>query len=191
LNGFNSMNGAGRVCEVPPPPPGVDVGGSVASERIRIVRQVGTFTGANPIEVRSNAISPVNTMAPALAVNAAFGGEGFNAPTLLGVFETAPYFHNGVFRTLEQVMGIGTPPELLALARAHWRAGTGGNTNIIETDPSAATDLVAFLRTIDDRTAPFPAADLAPNDPIFADAAALCDCQKDPVVGTPPIDCTP
>src|SRR5262249_31883074 len=87
LNGFNSMKGAGRICEVPPPP-GVD------TERIRIVRQVATFSATDPIEVRSNAISPVNTTAPALTVAGAFGGDGFNTPSLLGVFDSAPYFHN-------------------------------------------------------------------------------------------------
>jgi len=67
LNGFNSTAGAGRVCEVPPPP-------GNNTERIRIVHQVGTFTAANPIEARSNALSPVNTPAPALTVAGAFGG---------------------------------------------------------------------------------------------------------------------
>ena len=37
LNGFNSTAGAGRACEVPPPP--------CAAERVRIVRQVGTLLG--------------------------------------------------------------------------------------------------------------------------------------------------
>ena len=184
LNGFNSANGAGRICEVPPPP-------GNNSERIRIVRQVGTFAAANPIEVRAGAISPVNTVAPAIAVNGAFGGEGFSAPSLLGVFDTAPYLHNGAIPTLEALFGIGTDAALLPVARAHWRAGTAGNSNVIDADQTAARDLVAFLKTIDERTQAFPAADLAPDDPTFADAAALCDCAKDPPLGTPAIDCRP
>lgn len=183
LNGFVSAAGAGRVCEVPPAPG--------ATERIRIVRQVGTFSATNPIEVRSNAISPVNTVAPALTVLAAFGADGFNAPTLLGVFDSAPYFRIGAADTLEEVFGIGTDPNFLAAAQAHWRAGTGGVPNILDSDPSAVTDLIAFVKTIDDTTPIFPAADLAPNDPVFADSAALCDCQKSPPLGTPPLDCTP
>ena len=83
------------------------------------------------------------------------------------------------------MFGIGTDPNVLAAVQAHWRAGTGGTPNILDTDPSAVTDLIAFLRTIDDNTPPFPAADLAPNDPIFADAGALCDCEKDPPLGNP------
>jgi hypothetical protein len=50
---------------------------------------------------------------------------------------------------------------------------------------------MAFVRSIDASTPPFPAADLAPADPTFADAAALCDCQKNPPVGMPALSCTP
>ncbi|HSP97061.1 MAG TPA: hypothetical protein VL049_07430, partial [Candidatus Dormibacteraeota bacterium] len=183
LNGFNSAAGAGRVCEVPPPPG--------ASERLRIVRQVGTFAAANPVELRANAISPLNTVAPALTVAAAFGAEGFNPPSLLGVFDGAPYFHHGAAQTLEEAFGVGTDPAFLPAAQAHWRAGSGGAANLLDSDPSAVTDLIAFLRTIDEETPAFPAPDLAPDDPAFADATALCDCEKDPPLGTPALDCTP
>lgn len=181
VNGFNSAAGAGRACEVPAPPG--------LSERLRIMRQVGTFVASNPIEVRHGAISPINTVAPALAVNAAFGGDGFNTPTLLGIGDSAPYFRTGSAQTLEEVFGVGTDPDVTAAAAAHWRAGTGGDDNVLDADPSAVTDLIAFLRTIDDTTPPFPAADLAPNDATFADADALCDCAKTPPVGG--LDCRP
>ena len=183
LNGFNSAAGLGRACEVPAP-----VG---ATQRLRIEHQVGTFTATNPLELRHGAISPLNTVAPALTVAAAFGGDGFNTPSLLGVGDGAPYFRNGAAQTLEEAFGIGTDPNFLPAAQAHWRAGTGGNPNILDTDASAVTDLISFLRTIDDRTPPFPAADLAPDDPTFADAGALCDCEKDPPLGTPALDCRP
>ncbi len=183
LNGFNSAAGAGRACEVPPPPGAV--------ERLRIARQIGTFTATNPIELRHGALSPVNTVAPALTVLGAFGADGFNTPPLIGIFDTAPYFRAGQADTLEEAFGIGTDPNFLPAAQAHWRAGTSGLVNILDMDPTAVTDLIAFLRTIDDRTPPFPAADLAPNDPIFSDAAALCDCQKEPPLGTPALDCAP
>ena len=181
LNGFNSVAGAGRACEVPPP-----LG---AVQRLRIMRQVGTFTPTEPIEVRHGALSPINTVAPALAVNPAFGADGFNAPSLIGVFDSAPYFRTGAAATLEEAFGVGTNPDFLPAAVAHWQAGTSGNPNVLDTDASAVTDLIAFLRTIDDRTPPFPAADLAPNDPTFGDAAALCECAQDPLVGT--LDCVP
>ncbi len=181
LNGFNSGAGAGRACEVPAPPGGV--------ERIRIMRQIGTFTATNPIEVRHGALSPINTVAPALALLGAFGGDGFNAPSLIGVGDSAPYFRTGAAASLEEVFGIGTDPDFVAAAQAHWRAGTAGAANILDSDASAVTDVISFLRTIDDTTQPFPAADLAPDDPTFSDAAALCDCQKDPLVGN--LDCAP
>ena len=183
LNGFNSAAGLGRACEVPAP-----VG---ATQRLRIEHQIGTFTATNPLELRHGSISPINTVAPALTVATAFGGDGFNTPSLLGVGDGAPYFRNGAAQTLEEAFGIGTDPNFLAAAQAHWRAGTGGNPNLLDSDPSAVTDLISFLRTIDDNTPAFPAADLAPNDPTFADAGALCDCEKDPPLGTPALDCRP
>jgi YVTN family beta-propeller protein len=183
LNGFVSSAGAGRLCEVPPPPG--------ASNRLRIMHQIGTFTATDPLELRHGALSPVNTVAPALTVLASFGADGFSTPTLLGIFDSAPYFRHGEAQTLEEVFGIGTDPNFLAAAQAHWRSGTGGAVNVLDGDRTAVRDLVAFLRTIDDRTEPFPAVDLAPNDSAFVDAAALCDCQKDPPLGTPALDCTP
>jgi hypothetical protein len=165
-----------------PPPPG-------AVERLRIMRKVGTFKPVEPTELRHGALSAVNGTEPALTVAAAFGADGFNAPSLLGVFDTAPYFRTGQAQTLEEAFGVGTNPDFLPEAIAHWQAGTGGTPNVIDDDPSAVTDLIAFLRTIDDTTPPFPAADLAPDDPVFADASALCECAQNPVVGT--LDCAP
>jgi YVTN family beta-propeller protein len=184
LNGFNSAAGLGRACEVPAP--------AGATQRLRVARQVGTFTATNPIEVRHpTALGPVNTVAPMLTVVNSFGADGFNTPSLLGIFDDAPYFRAGQADTLEEAFGIGTDPNFLAAAQAHWRAGTSGMANILDSDPTAVTDLISFLRTIDDNTPPFPAADLAPNDATFADASALCDCQKNPPLGTPALDCTP
>ena len=183
LNGFNSTAGLGRACEVPAPPG--------ATKRLRIMHRVGTIDALNPIELRHGAISPINTVAPALTVAAAFGADGFNPPSLIGVFDTAPYFYAGAAATLEEAFGIGTNPNFLPAALAHSRAGTGGSVNILDSDGSAVTDLIAFLRTIDDATPTFPAADLAPNDPVFADASALCDCQLLVPLGNPAIDCAP
>jgi hypothetical protein len=91
----------------------------------------------------------------------------------------------------QEAFGIGTNPLFLPAVQAHWRAGTSGNPNILDGNATAVTNLVAFLRTIDDTTTPFPAADLAPDDPTFADAGALCDCQKTPPLGVPALDCAP
>jgi hypothetical protein len=119
------------------------------------------------------------------------GAHGFNTPTLIGIFDTAPYFRHGAADTLEEAFGIGTDTNFLPAVQAHWRSGTAGVANVLDSDPSAVTDLIAFLRTIDDRTTPFPAADLAPDDPVFADAAALCDCQQAVPLGDPALDCAP
>lgn len=159
------------------------------------MHRVGTFAAAapdpNPIELRHAALSPVNTVAPAApTVLGALGVDGFNAPSLIGVFDSAPYFRTGAAATLEEAFGINTDPSFLPAVQAHWRAGTGGDPNILDSEPTAVTDLIAFLRTIDDRTTPFPAADLAPDDPAFTDFDKVCDCALD----TPPMgitDCAP
>jgi YVTN family beta-propeller protein len=181
LNGFNSAAGAGRVCEVPPPPG--------ATNRLRIMHQVGTFT-AQPDRAAQQLDQP-DQHRGAGPHRPSARRRRLQHPTLLGIFDSAPYFRHGEAQTLEAAFGIGTDPNFLSAVQAHWRAGTGGMANILDSDPSAVTDLIAFLRTIDDNTTTFPAADLAPNDPTFADSAALCDCQKDPPLGTPALDCVP
>jgi hypothetical protein len=176
-------NGAGRICEVPPPP-----GGN--SERIRIVHQVGTFTAANPIEARANAISPVNTTAPALTVAPAFGGEGFSPPSLLGVFDTAPYLHNGAVPTLDALFGIGTDAALLPTVRAHWRAAPAATPT--SSTPTRAPRATGGVRE-DDRRADqrVPAADLART---IRPSPTLPRCATAPRIrrlGTPAIDRRP
>src|SRR5262249_7457638 len=115
----------------------------------------------------------------------------FNTPSLLGVGDGAPYFRNGAAQTLEEAFGIGTDPNFLPAAQAHWRAGTGGNPNVLDTDPSAVTDLISFLRTIHDSTPPFPAAARARDDQRCVDGGPRGACQKTPPVGTPALDCRP
>jgi YVTN family beta-propeller protein len=63
------------------------------------------------------------------------GGDGFKAPTLLGLHATAPYLHNGSAPDLRAVLENAAHVETLA--------------------PHHATDLVAFLLSIDGRTEPF------------------------------------
>ena len=132
-------------------------------------------------------------MAPALTVAAAFGGDGFNAPSLLGVFDSAPYFHNGAVPTLEAGCSASAPtPAFLAAVRAHWRAGTGGDSNILDTDASAVTDLIAFVRTIDEqharRSRPPISLRTIRSSPTPRRSATA---QKDPPLGTPALDCRP
>jgi cytochrome c peroxidase len=72
----------------------------------------------------------------------------FKVPTLRNVAETAPYMHNGVFASLQQVvefydrgggagLGLAVPGQTLPPRRLHL-------------SPGEKTDLVAFLRTLSD-----------------------------------------
>ena len=63
---------------------------------------------------------------------------GFNVPSLLGVGNNAPYFHNGAAQTLEEVFDIHQLP--------------GGG---IIADLAGADDLLDFVRAIDGTTAIF------------------------------------
>ena len=94
---------------------------------LKFLDNIGTFSAANPIEIRQNGAGPLGVL-------------GFNVPSLLGVNVNAPYFHNGSAQTLEEVFaqhGLG--------------AGTIGST-INVADQSS---LLAFLKSIDGRTTLF------------------------------------
>jgi len=102
---------------------------------INYLEDVGTFDGANPLEIRDNA-----------AASTAFGRNGFNVPSLLSINYHAPYLHRGQAQTLEDVFplhglgpnGSGFPP-----------------MTTIQTELTAAqrADLLVFLKAIDGTTA--------------------------------------
>jgi cytochrome c peroxidase len=108
-------------------------GGAPALKRIACnLRVVGTFGAqGGAAEVRAN-----NTPAQ--------GMRGFNPPSLLGLSTGAPYLHNGAVANLRDLFAANFD--------AHTKAG---NPNFA---PNAANldDLVAFLLSIDESTAPFP-----------------------------------
>jgi YVTN family beta-propeller protein len=117
----------------PPPPSGEPI---VDAQLIRFLSKVGTFDidlfeDGRGNEIRANTVG-FNQQARGL--------DGFNPPSLLSVFATAPYFHNGSARTLEQVI-VGTPRH-------------PGDVHVIP-DPRDRFPLIAFLRTIDEKTVPF------------------------------------
>src|SRR5262249_8225484 len=91
---------------------------------------VGTFDPANPLEIRGTGGKIGQTAA---------GAAGFNVPSLLGVANNAPYFHDGSAATLDDVFARH------ALAR-----GT------VPTVPSAGeqTDLQTFAAASDGRPEP-------------------------------------
>ena len=95
----------------------------------RYLEKVGTFDVTNPLEIRDNA-----------AASTAFGRNGFNVPSLLSVNYHAPYLHRGQAQTLEEVFGLHTLP------------AAGGATIAATLNAVEATDLLAFLKSIDGTT---------------------------------------
>jgi cytochrome c peroxidase len=102
-----------------------------------VVRNVGTYDLTAAIEKKADG-TPSS------------GFRGFNPPSLLSIASTAPYFHAGDAKTLDDVFA--------AKNALHHQAGnalflsSGGTTAQEKTD---LANLIAFLKSIDDTTAPF------------------------------------
>lgn len=101
-----------------------------------VVRKVGTFDADGPggrgaDELRQNG-------------GPAQGVDGFNVPSLLGVGLGAPFLHNGAAESLEELLD----PQGRFLG--HLRAGN----QVFSPTPTELANLIAFLRSIDDDTAP-------------------------------------
>jgi hypothetical protein len=104
---------------------------------IKYLEKVGTFDPTNPLEIRDNG-----------GATTAFGVNGFNVPSLLGINYTAPYLHRGQAQTLEDVFPL------------HGLGPNGQNfppTTTIQTQLSAQqrADLLVFLKSIDGTTQHF------------------------------------
>jgi YVTN family beta-propeller protein len=110
-----------------PPPAANEI---VAAQLVRFLKPVGTFD--------PNAF---NEIKPDLTV--ANGALGINIPSLIGVFNSAPYLHNGSAQTLDEVLENVV----------HRSAGTGGIDTL--RNPFDRSELVRFLKTIDASTPPF------------------------------------
>jgi cytochrome c peroxidase len=154
-----------------PPPAAADIvtertpapvfGNPVGSQYLsRFISNIGSFGlgvpgGSNPI---GSNIGGVEKAAPGLAngvsqtaqdalgvdYNADGKGNGFNIPSLLGIHQLPPYYHNGACETLVCVVGNVrhrtanfTQPDLLA-------------------NPADVNRVVRFLETIGANTAPLP-----------------------------------
>jgi hypothetical protein len=96
------------------------------------LEDVGTFDATDPLEIRDNA-----------AASTAFGRNGFNVPSLLGITYHAPYLHRGQAQTLEEVFPLHTLPA----ARSATIAAT--------LNAREQADLLAFLKSIDGTAALF------------------------------------
>jgi YVTN family beta-propeller protein len=68
-------------------------------------------------------------------------GDGFNPPSLLGIWALPPYYHNGACETLACVLSDNN----------HRRAGLGGRPDL---STSERAQLVAFLKSLDADTDP-------------------------------------
>jgi YVTN family beta-propeller protein len=99
------------------------------AQTINYLEDVGTFDVNNPIEIRDNATA-----------STAFGADGFNVPSLLGVNYTAPYLHRGQAQTLEKVFWL------------HRLPAAGGVPIAKALTVQQQKDLLEFLRSIDGTT---------------------------------------
>jgi YVTN family beta-propeller protein len=92
---------------------------------------VGTFNPEDKNEVRANGRPPL-------------GEDGFVPPSLLGVFMSSPYFHNGSASSLEAALSD--------TFIQHRSAGTGGIDGL--SNPEDIRKIVKFLISIDASTEP-------------------------------------
>jgi hypothetical protein len=99
------------------------------AQTINYLEDVATFDVNNPIEIRDNATA-----------STAFGADGFNVPSLLGVNYTAPYLHRGQAQTLEKVFWL------------HRLPAAGGVPIAKALTVQQQKDLLEFLRSIDGTT---------------------------------------
>jgi CxxC motif-containing protein (DUF1111 family) len=124
-----------RVDFTPPPDPALVA--ITPGQLTKFLRQVGTFDLNALNELKAGAGTQLNT-------DGANGALGINIPSLVSVFAGAPYFHSGAAPTLEAVLENVT----------HRSAGTGGVDTL--TNAQNRANVVTFLKSIDDKTQPFP-----------------------------------
>jgi DNA-binding beta-propeller fold protein YncE len=102
---------------------------------LKLLDNVGTFSAASPLELRgAAAVAGQSTQG-----FGAFGGLGFNTPSLLGVAYSAPYLHDGSALTLEDVAAKHLLP-------------AGGKSIAATLSAQELADVLAFVRAIDDQT---------------------------------------
>ena len=71
-------------------------------------------------------------------------GNGFNVPSLLGIYAVPPYYHNGACETLACVVG-----------NVKHRTANGTRPDVLG-NPADVTRVVRFLETIGANTRPLP-----------------------------------
>jgi YVTN family beta-propeller protein len=119
-----------------PPPVATEV---VDAQLVRFLCRVGTFDPALFTDGVSNEIRANN------AANVqARGVLGFNVPSLISVFASAPYLHSGAAASLDDVI----------LNQTHRTAGRADHLDLLNA-PLLRRFLVQFLKSIDRDTPPF------------------------------------
>jgi DNA-binding beta-propeller fold protein YncE len=116
-----------------------------AQDPLKLLDDVGTFLKTDPLEIRgAAAVAGQSTQG-----FGAFGAAGFNSPSLLGLSLSAPYLHDGSAQTLEAVAAKHkiTSPD--------GQGGTTTATIAATLSQQELTDLLNFVRTIDDDTPKF------------------------------------
>jgi mono/diheme cytochrome c family protein len=106
--------------------PVADISELKAGQILAQLKNVGTFNPTDVNEVRANGQPPL-------------GEDGFVPPSLLGVFFSPPYYHNGSAASLDDVLS-----DKFAVHRS---IGTGGIDGL--TNPEDRRKLVKFLISID------------------------------------------
>jgi YVTN family beta-propeller protein len=119
-----------------PPPSGTEI---VDAQLIRFLCRVDTFdpalfTDGVSNEIRANNVNNVQ----------ARGVLGFNVPSLISVFASAPYLHSGDAPTLDAVLENVI----------HRNAGRTGGIDLLQFTPLRSA-LAQFMRSIDRGTTPF------------------------------------
>ena len=107
---------------------------AVGTATLTFLEDVGTFDPANPLEIRGTGGKIGQTAA---------GAAGLNVPSLLGVANNAPCFHDGSAATLDDVFA------------RHELPAVGGATIAAHLSATEQTALKTFLSSIDGRTEPF------------------------------------
>jgi cytochrome c peroxidase len=104
-----------------------------------VLVDVGTFDATRLHEVRVN---PADVGQRIVAL----GANGFNIPSLIGVGTSAPYYHDGIAPTLDDVLNGSADGFGASTLRTVHRV----------TDTTQRAALVEFLKSIDGSTTSFP-----------------------------------
>jgi hypothetical protein len=129
----------------------------VAGQTNEFLRNIGAPEKAAPAVV--NAVLQPAQDALGRDYNSDNAGNGFNIPSLLGVFGSPPYLHNGAAESIVSVLED----------KRHW-AGLAQVPGVLD-DPAKRALVAKFVESIDTQTVPFG----LPGDPIEIAAIARKD----------------